>query len=136
MPKKKAAPVAAEEEETKEGAPAPAKGELEEEEEPLKEDLEEAPSKEELEEEEAEITPADLTIPLEQLEEPGVVDDPVRMYLHEIGRVPLLSAEDEKRLAQLMEKGKRISEIKDYCHRQTGRAQSSEGNQFPRFPLA
>jgi len=25
------------------------------------------------------------------------------MYLHEIGRVPLLTAEDEKRLAQQME---------------------------------
>jgi RNA polymerase primary sigma factor len=93
-----------------------------EEEDSLKEDLEEEmPTKEELEEEEAEITPADLTIPLEQLEEPGVVDDPVRMYLHEIGRVPLLSADDEKRLAQQMEKGKRVSEIKEYYHRKLGR---------------
>lgn len=34
------------------------------------------------------------------------LDDPVRMYLREIGRVPLLSAEEEVRLAQMLERGK------------------------------
>src|SRR3989441_7044652 len=34
------------------------------------------------------------------------LDDPVRMDLREIGRVPLLSAEEEVRLAQRMERGK------------------------------
>ncbi len=34
------------------------------------------------------------------------LDDPVRMYLREIGRVPLLNAEEEVRLAQRMERGK------------------------------
>ena len=86
---------------------------------------EEAPTKEELEEEESELTAADLAIPLEQFEEPGVVDDPVRMYLHEIGRVPLLNAEDEKRLAQQMEQGKRITELKAYCSSQLGRDPSA-----------
>lgn len=33
------------------------------------------------------------------------IDDPVRMYLKEIGKVPLLSAEDEIKLAQRMENG-------------------------------
>ncbi|GAG79044.1 unnamed protein product, partial [marine sediment metagenome] len=34
----------------------------------------------------------ELETPLEQMEEQEVVDDPVRMYLHEIGRVHLLTA--------------------------------------------
>jgi len=34
------------------------------------------------------------------------LDDPVRMYLREIGRVPLLSAEEEVKLAQRMERGR------------------------------
>ena len=40
------------------------------------------------------------------LEQGGVqIDDPVRMYLKEIGRVPLLSSEEEKELAERMSQG-------------------------------
>lgn len=42
----------------------------------------------------------DLTLP-----EGISIDDPVRMYLKEIGKVPLLSADEEIDLAQRMEKG-------------------------------
>jgi RNA polymerase primary sigma factor len=35
------------------------------------------------------------------------LDDPVRMYLKEIGRVPLLSMEDERRLAMAIESGEK-----------------------------
>jgi len=60
----------------------------------------------------------ELEIPLEQLAGQEVIDDPVRMYLHEIGKTPLLSAEDEKHLAKRMEEGKRIKEIKrDYLQK-------------------
>jgi RNA polymerase primary sigma factor len=54
----------------------------------------------------------ELETPLEQTEEQEVVDDPVRMYLHEIGRVHLLTAQEEKHLARKMEEGRRIKEIK------------------------
>jgi len=51
----------------------------------------------------------------EHTEDQEVVDDPVRMYLHEIGRVHLLTADEEKDLARKMEEGRRIKEIKqDY----------------------
>ncbi len=50
-----------------------------------------------IKEEETEI---DLTIP-----EGIALDDPVRMYLKEIGKVPLLSAEEEHELAQRMSEG-------------------------------
>jgi RNA polymerase primary sigma factor len=39
------------------------------------------------------------------------VDDPVRMYLSEIGRVGLLTSADERRLAREIEEGKHIREI-------------------------
>ena len=59
-----------------------------------------------------------LEIPVEQPEEQGAVDDPVRIYLHEIGRVRLLTAADEKVLAKKMEEGKHVNEIKqDYLQR-------------------
>ena len=45
-------------------------------------------------------------VALEQAIPEGVsIDDPVRMYLKEIGRVSLLSAVDETKLAQRMDKG-------------------------------
>ena len=66
-----------------------------------------------------------LSLSLGQTEEPGIVDDPVRMYLHEIGRVTLLSAKDEKVLAKKMEAGKRIREIKQDCMKRRGRLPSA-----------
>ncbi|MBE0415737.1 MAG: RNA polymerase sigma factor RpoD [Dehalococcoidia bacterium] len=44
-------------------------------------------------------------------EEQEVIDDPVRMYLREIGRVSLLSANDEKLLSSMMEKNRHIKRI-------------------------
>ena len=53
-----------------------------------------------LDEEDIEVEKIDLSVP------DGVsVEDPVRMYLKEIGKVPLLSAEDEIVLAEKMEAG-------------------------------
>ena len=67
----------------------------------------------ELEAEKPEAT-ADLEIetPLEGLLEPEITDASVRMYLHEIGRVHLLTAKDENALARKTELGKRIRELR------------------------
>ena len=60
----------------------------------------------------------ELETPLEQTDYQEVVDDPVRMYLHEIGRVSLLTAAEEKDLARKMEEGRRIRQIRrDYRER-------------------
>ena len=52
----------------------------------------------------------DLDDPIEDETEIAVpdgvsIEDPVRMYLKEIGKVPLLSADEEIKLAQRMEEG-------------------------------
>ena len=47
----------------------------------------------------------DADIDLNNLPDGISIDDPVRMYLKEIGKVPLLSADEEIKLAQKMEEG-------------------------------
>jgi len=64
-------------------------------------------------------------IPLERLEEQEVIDDSVRMYLHEIGRVPLLTGSDEKILAKQMEEGRLIADIKKDWLKKNGRLPAS-----------
>src|SRR6201986_5125742 len=51
-------------------------------------------------------TEADFLQPQQQVEESIYTDDPVRVYLREMGAVPLLTREGEVDLARRMERGK------------------------------
>jgi len=68
------------------------------------EDWEEDGGEEEEEEEEVELEEPSL-----DLEE--MIDDPVRMYLREMGQVPLLTAENEKTLARRMDEVRHLERI-------------------------
>ncbi len=59
-------------------------------------------------------SPADLELNthIEVMEDQEVGDDPVRLYLHEIGKVQLLTADQEKTLARKIEEGKRIDDVR------------------------
>ena len=54
----------------------------------------------------------DPTIEAAEVENQEDVEDPIRLYLHEIGRVPLLSASNEKTIARRIEIGKRVTVVK------------------------
>jgi RNA polymerase primary sigma factor len=82
------------------------------------EDDEELFSTEELDNKLTSSKELELETSVESLEEQEVADDQVRLYLHEIGKVQLLTAKDERVLAQKIEAAKRIKEIRqDYVER-------------------
>ena len=66
-----------------------------------------------LQEQGVQVFDADLALEEEEVEEPGKIidfsgvdeDDAVRLYMLEVGRVPLLSGDEEIELAQQMERG-------------------------------
>ena len=96
--------------------------------EPKEEEIIEAEPTEEVVLEEPTSEDLELEAQAETLEEQDqeVGDDPVRLYLHEIGRVPLLKARDEKTLARKIEEGKRIVEIRCELEKQGKTASATE----------
>ena len=80
--------------------------------------LDEGPADAEIEEEEEEGEEPDWEAEAESLQ---VLDDPVRMYLREIGRVGLLAAKDERELARKLEGEKHLLALakevlgEEYC---------------------
>ncbi len=72
-------------------------------------------------EEEIDINNIDLSIP------DGIsLEDPVRMYLKEIGKVPLLSADEEIELAKQMEEGCKVRDEIDAIRKKSERLSSAE----------
>jgi RNA polymerase sigma factor RpoD-like protein len=63
----------------------------------------------------------DLSLELDSIS----IDDPVRMYLREIGRVPLLSADAEVSLAKRMERGEYLLQLKAEVNGRQGLAERS-----------
>ncbi|MBN2075515.1 MAG: RNA polymerase sigma factor RpoD [Dehalococcoidales bacterium] len=64
----------------------------------------------------------DVDVPIDNIEEQEVADDPVRLYLHEIGKVDLLTAKDERVLAEKIEAAKRVKEIRQEHSSRYGKA--------------
>ena len=54
-----------------------------------------------------------------------LIEDPVRMYLREIGRVNLLTAADERRLAQAFASGKHVDKLEQHIAAETGHPASA-----------
>ncbi len=94
--------------------------------------LDEGPADSEIEEEEEEGGGPDWDAETESLQ---VLDDPVRMYLREIGRVGLLAAKDERELARTLEGEKHLLALsremlgEEYC--QTLEREAAEERRGP-----
>jgi len=65
----------------------------------------------------------ELEKPLLELED--MIDDPVRMYLREMGQVPLLSAAEEKRLARKMDENRHLEGFEEAWREKYGVQPSS-----------
>jgi RNA polymerase primary sigma factor len=58
------------------------------------------------------------------LEWEGFIEDPIRMYLHEMGRVSLLSVTEERQLGKKIEEGKYVKRIEEEWRNEHGKSPS------------
>jgi len=79
--------------------------------EPADEDISEEEEAEELEEARAESE--------------DTIEDPIRMYLQEMGRVSLLSMAEERQLGKKIEEGKYVRKIQEEWHKEHGKSPSA-----------
>ena len=79
--------------------------------EPADEDISEEEEAEELEEARAESE--------------DTIEDPIRMYLQEMGRVSLLSTAEERQLGKKIEEGKYVRKIQEEWHKEHGKSPSA-----------
>ncbi len=89
-------------------------------------DPDEAPSSAGELPEEADLRNLELRAPAETADEdPDIADDPVRLYLREIGAVSLLTARDEKVLARKIELARFLREVRREYTLRTGETPSA-----------
>ncbi len=84
-------------------------------------DAQREPAPSELKETEHEAKEAEEDAQQEDLDSGELIDDPVRMYLREIGRVTLLTAADERRLALQLASYKHVDKFEKEALQDTGR---------------
>ncbi len=82
---------------------------------PTSDEIKEEEESEDDEDEEEEVgkrkKEESVEMPPPSLELEEMIDDPVRMYLREMGQVPLLHSDDEKKLARSMDMSKRLNQL-------------------------
>lgn len=78
------------------------------------------PAIDEIEEWEEIESGEDIELEAPSLELEEMIDDPVRMYLREMGQVPLLHSDDEKRLARRMDESRHLRRLEKSWHETHG----------------